>query len=132
MNRLQWIDWVRYGVTEYLFPPGWYNNEEVPKNFVADNSASKVLAMARYVVFRLLWPNLSSVPLRSLRGPERQGRDIAPHWSTERVFVNSCSVLVSSTHHRALSIKLVIEMHVYLHRVETKITHHPLRLLLKF
>ena len=48
VNRLQWMDWVRYSVTEYLFPPGWYNDMPVPKNFIADNSASKVLAMARY------------------------------------------------------------------------------------
>ena len=50
MNRLHWIDWLRYSVTEFLFPPFWYNGKEYGrelKNYVADNAASKVLAMAR-------------------------------------------------------------------------------------
>ena len=46
-NRLMWMDWIRYAVTEFLFPPGWYNRNVYPKGFVADNAQSKVLAMAR-------------------------------------------------------------------------------------
>ena len=42
-----WMDWIRYAVTEFLFPPGWYNRNVYPKGFVADNAQSKVLAMAR-------------------------------------------------------------------------------------
>ena len=52
-SRLEWLDWVRYSVTEYMFPPFWYNHnpniqqEPFPKNYVADNAQSKVLAMSR-------------------------------------------------------------------------------------
>lgn len=47
-NRLQWFDWIRYSVTEYLFPNGWYNGDKsYEPGFTADTEASKVLAMAR-------------------------------------------------------------------------------------
>ena len=46
-DRLQWLDWIRYSVTEFLFPPDWYNGMSYKDNFVADNEQSKILAMAR-------------------------------------------------------------------------------------
>lgn len=52
-NRLDWFDWARYSVIEYLFPTGWYNgNKDYKAGFVADNEASKILAMARFRMLR--------------------------------------------------------------------------------
>ena len=39
--------------------------------------------------------NLSSGPLRSLRGPEKQGGDITRHWSSQSVFVEQISNFVT-------------------------------------
>ena len=58
MNRLEWFDWARYSVIDYLFPFGWYNWDitrdfEYKKGFTADTMASKVLAMARFRQLRV-------------------------------------------------------------------------------
>ena len=46
-DRIDWLEWLRYSVTEYLFLPMWYNRQPYINNFVADNAQSKILAMAR-------------------------------------------------------------------------------------